>query len=665
MTWWAALPATLATLVAFWAPGAALLAVVGFRGLLLAALAPAVTAAVFGVASVAAGAIGLAWGWLPALVLTVALGAGLWFVRARLADRCPGAARPFAQVRHVPLPRRWLLPATVLAAVAAQLVPVAVGMGRPDRVQNAWDALFHLAALGQVREGGGAGPWAFGELLGPHWYPYAWHAVAGLVPAWGGPVVVTAVAAFVPCALATAVGVAAAGRALFRDDRAAAGATAMVGCGVALPLAVALQPGLIPNAFGLALLPGLLALTVELTRGDTKPEARAAGALLAAAVGIALVHPGAATALGVIALPWLAPALLRAARHVWARPRLRVLAAVLVLATGSGIAAVLTSPTYRVVARIRMKEPPALGTLVADLATGNLGEWSGQAILPTALAIGGVVALGRRRDGRPLVIALALALLAYVAAASTWEPLAQLTTPWYRETRRLAPVVGLLVAIVAGWALMAGARWLAGRLGATNRRSVGVAGPVVAGPALVPSALVLSALVLSAAPAAATVAALSTDTFSQDMADAPQDLDRKPYLTEDEEALLARLAEHLDPTALMLGSSLSGAGHLAALTGQRVQQPYHAIPIDDRARYVSDHLGALGTDPGVCAVVRELDARYVYVDPYPMHSTYWTTAYRGTFTQPPPLDPLDAADTGAAVYSLDVCYPTGSSARDM
>ncbi len=647
MTWWTALPTTLATVAVFWGPGAGALALLGCRGLLQAALAPAVTALMFGVAALLCPTVGVVWGVLPAMVVTATVLGGLHLlVRRRAGVIGPTWPDDPASARW-----RWLVPAALVAAVAAQAGPVVAGMQRPDRVQNAWDALFHVAALRQVRAGGGADAGAFEWLLGDGAvYPQAWHAVAGLAPAWGGPVLVTNVAALLPCILATALGTAAAARAIFRDDRIAAAATLMLGCGVALPVSIALQPGLIPNAFGLALVPGALAAVVEATRrgpGAAADRRRAvvAGVVVGVVVGIAVVHPGAAAALGLVAAPWWVPAAVRAARHAWARPWPRAVTVAIAVASGLGVAAVLTSPTYRGVVSTRTKEPEPLRMLVIDLATGNLGEWPSYAIAPTVLAAAGAAVLLRLHHSRPPAIALVLAVVAYVSAAATWEPLAPLATFWYVETRRVAPVVGLLTALVAGWALVAGARELATRLESTGRRS---AGAIVAG-------LVAAISLVAALPATATATGLAEDTFSQSMPDDPQLFDRKPYVTPAEEAMLGRLADVLDPADLLLGSSLAGAGHLAALTGQRVQQPYHSIAMDDFSTYVSEHLADLDDDPQVCAAVRALDARYVYVDPYPMHSTYWTTSYLGAFTQAPPLDALDAGGT-AAVYSLDVCY---------
>jgi len=121
--------------------------------------------------------------------------------------------------------------------------------------------------------------------------------------------------------------------------------------------------------------------------------------------------------------------------------------------------------------------------------------------------------------------------------------------------------------------------------------------------------------------------------------------------------MIDEVAPLLDHDGLLLGSSLGGAGHLAAITGQPVVQPYHSVPLPPAAEYVSEHLADLRTDPRVCAAVRDLDARYVYVEARPLHSTYWSFVARSVFgTAPPDDDGLLARAGTAAVFTLDECY---------
>lgn len=620
------------------------LALLGARGLHVLAVAPAVTAAILGSGALAAPLIGLTWSPWVALGLTAVVAGLAWLLGRGQTWRLVSPDRRDASLR------RWVLPAAVVGGTALQLVPLAVGMGRPDRVQNAWDALFHLAAVQQVRAGGGAAPAALNELAGgpSGYYPHGWHAVAGLVPWWGEPVVAVNVVAFVPCAVATALGVAALARAAF-PARVGVPAVAalLVGSGVVLPLAVAVQPGLIPYALGAALLPGVLAMVVDIARGGQRQPVRLVVVVVAAS-GVALVHPAAAAALALLALPWVVPAGARALARVWTRPSMRAPVALAFVLVVVGSVVVLTSPTVRHVASIDHKPDLGLAELLERLVTGDLGEWSAYPLVTTLLALGGATVLASRPDGRPIAVALVLALGTYSAAASSWDVLSTLTALWYSETRRVAPLVGVLVVVVAAWALVEGAHRVVRRIELPRGMGVSTAS----------GAVVLVVVALTTVHGVSNLRAAVADAFDQDMPANPGAFDRKPYLTEAEDAMLARLATELDHDALLLGSSLSGAGHLAALTGQRVVQPYHSTSLGEDVRYVSDHLPDLRTDPVVCALVRRLDARYVYVDPYPLHSTYWSTTYAGSFTEPPPGRPLDTAGA-AAVYPLDACFADG------
>ena len=115
-----------------------------------------------------------------------------------------------------------MLGAAIAVGVLGQLVPVVVAMGRPDRVLNAWDALFHLSAVQDARAAGRVTPMSLASLAAPDsatvsFYPHAWHAVTALVPQWSGAMVTVNVASLVPVVLATVVGMAALARAVFPD----------------------------------------------------------------------------------------------------------------------------------------------------------------------------------------------------------------------------------------------------------------------------------------------------------------------------------------------------------------------------------------------------------------------------------------------------------------
>ena len=625
----------------FWVPGLVVGHASGLRGARLVAIAPAVGAGVLGAASILCGVASLGWTVLHAAVATAATASALVVLRRRDAGP-PVASRPMLS-RGV-----LVLGGAVGIGVLGQVVPVVIAMGRPDRVLNAWDALFHLSAVQAARAEGLVTPMSLSELAAPgearvNFYPHAWHAVTALVPQWSGPVVVVNVAAIVPVVVATVVGVVALARVLFPDaPEVAPVAAVLTASGLAVPLAIALQPGLIPNAFALSLVPGVLACVIDARRAQTSARA----ALGLAALGVTFAHPNAGLALLVLSMPWVLPVLAPVVLQLTKGWRGRGVLAIALAVVLAVLVLVLASPTARVVADIHQKPPQGAGELAARLATGNLGEWTSYAIVPTLLAALGAVVAFRKRRGRALVVAVLVAVALYASAASPFDAVSRLTGLWYTETRRIAPLVGMLVVLLAAF----GTVWLA-RTAATKAKLPAQMSEVGARRTL---GILVLAFAVGLAPA--TLRALADDSFSQAVPEEPQAFDRVPYLSEAEEDMIRSLGGTLDPDALLLGSSFSGAGHLAALTGQRVNQPYHSTSLGPREVYVSEHLADLGVDSRVCENVRALGARAVYVDPHALHSTYWREAVPADFATAPRHGVVLASAGDVAIYSLDACY---------
>lgn len=654
MPWLTAALLAAGLVLAVTAAGGAVLVAAGPRGRRAASAAPAVGTGVVALAAVAGTAAGTPWGLLPVALVTAACAgaaalAALPGRRARTADAPATTARARDRV---------LAAAAVTAGSVLLVVPTAVAAGRPDRVQNAWDALFHLAALDLLRAGDAVDVRAVSELAAPGRdvsYPFAWHAVAALTPRGVDPVTAANVAALVPVVVLGVAGTVALARVLFpARPHVAPVAAVLTAAAVGAPLAIAVQPGLVPYAYGLALVPGTLAWLLRLgrpTAADLVPAALAAA-------GICLSHPSALVTLLLIAAPWAVVSAVRWQRAAGARtPTGQRRLLVLVAAGGAvlaapGLAMALSSTgTAVATTAARTQDPVPAGELARRLLTGDLGQWPVAGVAVVVLAVTGAVVLVRRREQRALVAAAALAVVAYAAAVSPWPAVSSLTAFWYTETRRVAPLVGLAAALLAARGVVAVAGWVRAR---ARRRLAARGATVVAvacGVALVAAGVV---------PGVRAVHGTAADTFAQDVPDDPSPMTRVPYLTADEERMVARLAGRLGPGDVLLGSSFSGAGHLAVLSGARAVLPYHMTPHGPDVTTVSRRLADLGTDPAVCAAVRRLGATHVYVDPHPLHSTYWTTAYPATFTATPgPAARLVDAGGTASVHSLEACHPAG------
>jgi len=638
--------------------GTAVLLAAGARLRDAASAAPAVGTGVVALTAVAAGGLGLPWGVLPVVVGTVACAAAAAVLAGRVRRRGPVTAPPVAEPSPAPVaPRtaRLTTAAAVLVGSLLSLVPLAVAMGRPDRVQNAWDALFHLAAVDLLRTGATVDLRAVSDLaspVDPVTYPYAWHVVAALAPGGVDPLTAVNVAALVPVVVFGVGGMAALGRSLFPTTPHVGPVTAVLSAAaLGAPLAIAIQPGLIPNAYGLALVPGVLAWIVRSERVTTAALVPAALAV----AGIGLSHPGALLGLALLAAPWVAA---RAARWLLepgirsetGQRRLLVLSGA-VLCAVLAVVLVVGSGTGAAVGGTRVKDPLTAGEVARRLLTGDLGEWPAQPLVVVALAVVGTVVLVVRRQQPTLLAATLLTVAAYVSAASPWPHVSSWTALWYTETRRIAPLVGLTATVVAAYGLVAVARWV--RDGARRRL-----------PGAVPHVLATSCAVALIAVCVVTgvraTHGVASDAFSQDVVEDAPPLSRTPYLTVGEEEMVARLGDVLGPEDLVLGSSFSGAGHLAVLAGTRAVVPYHMTPLGDDAALVDARAGDLGRDPAVCAAVRRIGATHLYVDPHPLHSTYWTREHATGFTTPPgPATRLVDRGGSASLHSLDGCYPAG------
>lgn len=173
-----------------------------------AASAPAVSAAIVGIASYAAHAANVWWSWTPFLVtsavaVAVAALGRQWALRARVPgwhSLRPGARGP-ARMRASrglsvaggregdpgasgPRTRRRQCALFAGAGACGALliaIPMVAGMGSVTAPSQQWDAVFHLNALASIFDSGDAfslrGMWPDGSTS---YYPAVWHAATAL-----------------------------------------------------------------------------------------------------------------------------------------------------------------------------------------------------------------------------------------------------------------------------------------------------------------------------------------------------------------------------------------------------------------------------------------------------------------------------------------------------
>lgn len=593
MQWWAVGVTTLLVGAWFWLPGCAVLAAAGVRGLRLAALAPLITIGILAPAATVVSQFDLGWGVVPA-ALTVGV-AVVAFSRRRGSSEV--SARPARRAGMG-------LGIAVVVAAAAQLVPIAIGMGRPGRLLTAEDALTHLSGMAYVGRTGNASAFTFRwlEPLGDQpfgFYPTGWHAVAGLVPTWPDASTAFNVAVVVPIALAWTLGVAALTQALLpARPRAAVWAALLSATGIGTPLLLTLRPeGMIPNAYALALVPALLVLHTQVRSG------RAAALVAIGWVGLAMVHPNAALTAALLLIPLAAARARPAVARMWAGRRARTVASIAgglaVLIAAYALAGPLPMTVWRAVLAAREDDSTSLLDATLALVSGNatgMGGAAGALVVVAGLA-GGVLA--RRLKAGWWVWSAVLLAAFYLAAASDVPILSELDRPWYGEPRRFAPALALTLVPLAALALDTIPRRLvrSGRLRTSlppQRVAAVIAGAVV---------------VASTIGGAAGLWSLAQFTWVG-TADEPVVAD------DDELAMMHRLGGELG-AGRVVGSPYSGVAHLYAVAGVDAVPRSTFVHADDDLTRALARLDVLDEDPTVCATLRGYDIRYIYADTAP------------------------------------------------
>ncbi|GEA88799.1 DUF6541 family protein [Cellulomonas cellasea] len=643
MEWLRAGAVACAVVAAFWGPGLLVGWAARLRGLGLLAAAPLLTLGVAGPAAIAVALLGVPWDAASASVAVLVTAGLVGACSSRGRDAPPAGPVPRAQGST----RVWLL-VSVLAGVLAQLVPVAVGMGRPGRLLTGHDAVAHLTMVRFARESGVASSLRISDAhtldgTTQGFYGAGWHAVTALLGDVPDASTVFNTAVLVPCALAWTLGLVALTMSTFPSrPRAWCFAAVASGAGVALPVLLVMRPeGMIANAVAVALVPSFAALV-------TAPWSRLSPArwcvLALGTAGLALTHPNAAAAGALVVLPW---AVLRARPRVVRLLRGRTGRAVLAVASAVAVGAVAWfagTDSVRAVYAYEPEPPRRAGDVAVALLTGDATGMGCGAGVPVVLAalVGGALSW-RSPRARWLVLASALLAALYVAATSPVPVLTDVDRVWYGEPRRFAPVMVAVLVPLASRALDALPGALRLHAARRARGSPASARPVRAGGAL----LAVAVLLMSAVSSGVGLSGLSRYTFGDGV---PAE---EAQVADDAElAMLVRAGQLLDPEVGVLGSSFSGATHLYGLHGQRVVPPTYLTVENEDLRYLRLHLDDLGQDPEVCAALGRLGVGYLYADPLPWN---WLPTHVNPLTAPDRGVRLLDAGGSARLYEITAC----------
>ena len=680
LDWWRAVPATATALILLLGPGLVIARAWGLRRWAAAGAAVPLGSAVVGLAEIlaaAAGARWLPWGWAVIAALTCALALPGPLLRARrrraveASSDPPGPSHsPGTGARAEPDAGSCrLMAGAVGAAVCALGAALIIGMGSPTTPPQAFDAVFHLAAVGAVREGGSAS--SLGGLSAlyqgaPVYYPSVWHGMVALLP--GGAVEASNAMILVVGAVAWPLGVAGLLTEALRDgpcepapvaesvaaeaDRDARAAhrarEKAVALSILLSAATAGAPVLLltalavwPYALSVVALPGALTLVVRARRAAAQRHGRAQAAVPAvlAVLGVALAHGTGLFNIAILLLPAAVSdtaGLLRRGGRV----RLVTLGAIGALALVAGAGAWAMRGPLTSMFNYGRAGGSAAGTLVQTLI--DLPQYGPLAShgLPVGVVLLALAVLGLRgaRDARvrPWAGAALAALVLVVLVGGPQWPGRQIGSPWYLQKSRIEPLVLIPMLVLAAH----GAALLPSRRRDPRRRWL-------RRPAALAAALVLAA-------------AIGRIPLQIELTRSVYDAEQIAFgtlTTPRELAFYASVGDVLPAGAVVIGSPSRGVTYLGLVADVELVYPTRVRP----AGGAELALARANPDPrpgsATCDLVKRLGAQYyVSVERSPNGLRYgnaplrWDDRLAAWPTRG--MELVDWADTGRGAVSL-------------
>lgn len=658
MSWFDALVPALAVLAAFYLPGFLVLKGLRLSTFQSLALAPAASAAVAAVGTMACLFTGIRW--------TPASAAAATLVSAAAAFLLGWLVRPPAAEQENPLPRpvKVLAGCTLAAAAVIIASTMMAGMGSPGLVSQGWDPTYHVNVLQWIKENGQASPWSVLPIFGggtPSYYPTGWHALVSLAP--GDVVVAGNVAIIIIGAVIWPMSLAYLGKALFPNLPAVMVLSPLVGSALlAFPYVQIGTKGQWPAAFAMALVPAVLALGIEMQfrapqAGRRRRIVVELLALLLVTAGTIWIHPSALFGLLALAGVYMIRFVVLAIRREWQRDWRRGLgwaAATVLLLVGMSLFLARSNVLEGVINYPRNPYAPwqeAVLWAVFDLPNQPDHRFSvpGSYNYPIAVLMvaGAIIALWSRR-ARPAVAGMVFAGIIFVLAAGDEKPFRWLAGFWYKEPARILPLVLMLGAVFAALALAAAGRLLVKPIAALNRT---------------PGRQHLAAGLVGVAALGVIYSATGDFRYQQryNASESPYSVEPRPQgrpLSAGEEDFMRSLKDDLPADAVVIGDPFSGLPHLYALTGRHVVFPQMVANKGTKdEEYLRHHFQNILTDPEVCGALQRIGAQYVYADSgAPAHrkvkGRQWPGFRQADYTQGFQL--LDASGT-AALYRITAC----------
>ena len=612
-------------------PGACLLTALRQEPMVVWGAGPTVTVLLVAVLTEVFGRIGVPWGPLTGIgsLSLIAVGAlGMGLIRG-------GEPRSGVKTAAIGMWREGHR-VLVLAAIPVllQVCFITRAMGRPGALLQNHDVMFHLNLIELMRSTGWASSLgASAAISGGSFYPSVFHAVAVLLTGVTDvPTAFNATLVGVGICL-TIVEVVVLVRAY--DGRTMACLVAGAACASTMwtPFLLFFN-GQTPTGLAIALLPGALAAMEKAFRTYGLRGRLVLVACLSLGAGCA--HPGGGQVLIVLACVMALTGRLIARSESGsaeiAKPALR--SRVLVGAAGLLILALMMANAQLQRMAAFPREPRTLLQRVelALFLTPREGRaWDYAWFL--LLAGLGLIALGRERSRRLLVLAWSVCAALIVLAQSAVAPLAAVTGAWWGDYNRYLALMALLVGALAGLGTQSAIDW-------ASRHRAGV-------PASAALAVISLVITLSQVP--------SNRMWVQRGYDSAV-LVHPAWLGDGERRDMETTDRFVFDDAVVYGAPQTGAGLVGVLTGGRSVHGSVGSPSDPRQDYLAWHFRDLHTDPEVCAIIRQEGGTPLFYDDSTASSDEIGESYPGyldvdTSTGFIPIATLDTA----TVYRITAC----------
>lgn len=612
-------------------PGACLLTALRQEPMVVWGAGPTVTVLLVAVLTEVFGRIGVPWGPLTGIgsLSLIAVGAlGMGLIRG-------GEPRSGVKTAAIGMWREGHR-VLVLAAIPVllQVCFITRAMGRPGALLQNHDVMFHLNLIELMRSTGWASSLgASAAISGGSFYPSVFHAVAVLLTGVTDvPTAFNATLVGVGICL-TIVEVVVLVRAY--DGRTMACLVAGAACASTMwtPFLLFFN-GQTPTGLAIALLPGALAAMEKAFRTYGLRGRLVLVACLSLGAGCA--HPGGGQVLIVLACVMALTGRLIARSESGsaeiAKPALR--SRVLVGAAGLLILALMMANAQLQRMAAFPREPRTLlqrVELALFLTPREERAWDYAWFL--LLAGLGLIALGRERSRRLLVLAWSVCAALIVLAQSAVAPLAAVTGAWWGDYNRYLALMALLVGALAGLGTQSAIDW-------ASRHRAGV-------PASAALAVISLVITLSQVPSNRMWVQRGYDSAF---------LVHPAWLGDGERRDMETTDRFVFDDAVVYGAPQTGAGLVGVLTGGRSVHGSVGSPSDPRQDYLAWHFRDLHTDPEVCAIIRQEGGTPLFYDDSTASSDEIGESYPGyldvdTSTGFIPIATLDTA----TVYRITAC----------